>query len=363
MRFRSSLALLVTASVAGACSGARATELDDPIFGGAAPTDPIGAAEQPGAPEPGPGGDDGQGDKGKDKDGGKPADPDETACDDSGLALTATDPFAAAKALGLCKKAPANGSAWGAVDARLVKPDGTPLGRPESFGLLAKLGAALPVAGKAMLALSTGAARGPSDPGYVDDDQGLDKKYTHAATPGLARPSVACPGVTLGAPHDGVMFELRVRVPADARALSFSHQLFTSDYGEYVCSEFADVFGVTMDPKPVGAADGSIVFDPDGNLVSASSASFLGACAPGVHHGITFACPLGEAPLAGTGFEGKAATGWLRTTVPVTGGSVVTLRFALWDSGDGVFDTTVLLDELAFATTPPTSPKPTTVRR
>jgi hypothetical protein len=152
----------------------------------------------------------------------------------------------------------------------------------------------------------------------------------------------------VGAPHDGVALELKVRVPLDARSLSFTHQLFTADTGEYVCTQYNDVFVALMTPKPAGT-DGNVVFDALGDVVGINSASLLRACTPGTHQGIAFACPLGTASLVGTGFDDKAATGWLRTTVPVTGGTEITLRFAIWDSGDGTFDSTVLVDELAFS--------------
>jgi hypothetical protein len=94
------------------------------------------------------------------------------------------------------------------------------------------------------------------------------------------------------------------------------------------------------------------VVDALGDPAGINSPSLLRACTPGVYQGINFACPLGTASLAGTGFDGKSSTGWLRTTVPVTGGTDITLRVAIWDSGDGILDSTVLLDELAFSALP-----------
>jgi hypothetical protein len=75
--------------------------------------------------------------------------------------------------------------------------------------------------------------------------------------------------------------------------------------------------------------------------------------------GKNFACALGYDQLIGTGFDeqsdpfsgtlGSAATGWLVTTAPVENpGAEITLMFAIWDSGDGVLDSTVLLDNFTF---------------
>lgn len=91
------------------------------------------------------------------------------------------------------------------------------------------------------------------------------------------------------------------------------------------------------------------------------SAATRGAC-PGTHEGKYFSCPLGVDSLSGTGFEGHAASGWLTTSAPVTPGSEITIRFAIWDSGDGLLDSTVLIDDFKFsvdgADTAQTKPSP-----
>jgi hypothetical protein len=345
-----------------ACSGASGTELDDAnaLPGGGSSTLP----GEPAASSPAPAGPSGGGastpsvapsDPGK-GDPTSPADPstmpDNVLCD-TGLALVPTDAFDAAKAIGLCTKTTAQATAWGVLDAKLTKPDGSPLTSALSWGLLPKLGTQVPPSGTVMLALSTGAARGPTDLGYHSPTDGFDKGYTHGTPTGHPKTSSLCPAsepVATNA-HDGVALVLKIRVPSTAKSLSFTHQLLTADTGSSVCSQYNDGFVVLMDPKPAGT-NGNIVVDALGDPVGINSPSLLRACTPGVYKGINFACPLGTASLAGTGFDGKSSTGWLRTTVPVTGGTDVTLRFAIWDSGDGILDSTVLLDELAFSALP-----------
>jgi hypothetical protein len=339
-----------------ACTGARETELDDVLGSAAQPTAPgtppatggsstspdhVEDSGSPGEP-PEPNTDGG-------KDSGKPP-VDETLCDD-GLALASTSAYDAAKAIGLCKKVSAGSPGWGVIEAKWSKPDGTAMTTSTSWGLLPKLGSNLAPAGKAMLALSTGTARGPSDPGYQAPVNGYDKGYTHNVPSGQSKKSSACAvaDAAPGSAHDGVALELRIRVPNDAKSMSFTHQFFTADAPSDVCTEFNDAFVAMMEPKPAGT-DGNIVFDSHGDLVGRNSASLLRACAPVTTKGLTFTCPLGTTSLVGTGFDDKAATGWLRTTVPVTSGSEITLKLMVWDSGDGTFDSTALVDELSFST-------------
>ena len=42
-------------------------------------------------------------------------------------------------------------------------------------------------------------------------------------------------------------------------------------------------------------------------------------------------------------------TGWLVTAGNVTGGETITLRIALWDTSDGMFDSIVLLDNFKWS--------------
>jgi hypothetical protein len=40
----------------------------------------------------------------------------------------------------------------------------------------------------------------------------------------------------------------------------------------------------------------------------------------------------------------------------VRGGETITLRFAIWDSGDGFYDSLVLLDAFEWVVRPPVAP-------
>lgn len=282
-----------------------------------------------------------------------------TGCD-VGFTVADVDAMNAARALGLCKVADpgAKGAAkgWGVLSAKWVKPDGTPNEEPLSFGLLPKFGVNEPPEGKTMVAISSGSARDPSMPGYVDLG-GFRKGYTSGAPTGYPKETPACPGVKTGAVHDGVALELEIRVPTNAKSFEVSENFFTVEFPGYVCSKFNDWFVIDLFPKVASYPDGNVAFDASGNPISVNT-GLLQVCKPQVANGRTYDCPLGPDTLVGTGFDGvddpfspapHAATGWLVTKSPVVPGTVARLRFAVWDSSDGNLDSTVLLDDFKWS--------------
>jgi hypothetical protein len=314
-----------------------------------------------------------------------------TGCDKASQ-LASTDPFNAALAIDLCRRTTETAQGpmrtWGVIDAAFVAPDGSnncadensgqtgscaananfPLGH----GNLTKLGVNKPQQGTHMLGLSSGSARDPSDPGY-QNVSGFDKGFTVGAAAGFPAPAPACPGVITGQPHDGAALRLVIRVPTNAKSFSFNENFFSYEFPVYICSQYNDTFVVEMAPPPQGAGvGGNIAFDQSGNPISVNNA-LLQVCDPQVAGGKNFTCPLGSSTLMGTGFgndlsmDGNhAATGWLQTTVnidPSLRGKDITLLFAVWDSGDGILDSTALVDNFQWSTqpgqgTPVTQPSP-----
>lgn len=294
---------------------------------------------------------------GVDEDCSGKADDSPTDCDGS-LALGSTDGVDGAKAIGLCKMQ--NGQSWGLVNARYATADNQPLANfdPQGIGhgILTGFGPNVhPQEGKKLLALSSGTARQPTDSGY-QPVSGFDKGYSNTPPPGFPKESPSCPGVTSGEPHDSAALEVTVKVPSNAKSLSFNLNFYTYEYPDFICSEYNDFFVALLNPPPAMQPDGNISFDAMGNLISVN-AGFLQVCSPTSTGGKTFTCPLGTSQLSGTGFDtdmfgspvqNSAATGWLQTTSPVEPGSTIKLRFAIWDSGDGILDSTVLLDNFTW---------------
>ena len=317
------------------------------------------------------------------------ADDEPSGCDVNSV-LDSTDPYNAALAIDLCRKTTpsATGKArtWGVLDAAFVAPDGSDScpdensGAPGScaasanftlgHGNLTHLGVDKPRQGSHMLGISSGTARDPTDPGYQDVG-GFDKGFTVGAAAGFPTAAPACPGVVTGQPHDGMALRLVIRVPTNAQSFTFNEQFFSYEFPDYICSTYNDTFVVEMAPKLPTLPNGNVAFDQSGNPISVNN-SLLQVCDPQNAGGKNFPCPLGSTSLQGTGFgadtagSNHAATGWLVTTVnvdPSLKGKDITLLFAVWDSGDGILDSTAIIDNVTWSTqpgqnTPVTMPSP-----
>jgi hypothetical protein len=295
---------------------------------------------------------------------------------DSALPLDSADPLDAAKALGLCGDSVVSAKwtmADGAEPPVTMDDPSTPLNE-DVFGLgrgiLTGFGPnVMPREGAQVVAISSGTARRPADPDFAMF--GLDKQYFGAPPFGFPKESPSCGSVITGAPHDAIALELVLKAPDWAKGFAFDFDFYTNEWPVYVCSQFNDFFVSILEPKPAGQLDGNISFDPLGNPISVNAA-FVSVCncagGPPCTAGQsgtpkTYTCERGSDELIGNGFgvdhdgQDHAATSWLTTTAPVEPGSTITLRLAIYDSGDGALDSTTLLDKFRWL---PKSPVITT---
>jgi len=276
---------------------------------------------------------------------------------DGALSTTDTDPVHGAAAIDLCT--PSDGSSEGLVEAAYGNSDfSSPLSSLTNgllgVGLLASFGPnVVPQVGARMLALSSGTARAPSDSGYVAPGQGFSKQFSSPAPPGFPAPIGACDPAS-GTVWDSAALRVTLVAPTWANSYRFDFKFYTTDYPNYVCTAYNDQFLVLASAPPVGSLNGDIALDAALDPITVNSSDFLTECGPGG----SYSCPLGAAELAGTGFEGGAATPWLRTTAPIGGGDTLTLTFLIFDSSDGTYDATALID--AFAWSPASVAGPST---
>jgi hypothetical protein len=258
---------------------------------------------------------------------------------DGAIALTTGDPMDGARAMGLCKVA-ANAQDWGVTNVEWVRANGNATNtNTNQFGVQWGFGTNLAaLEGDQTFVMSTGRARviGQANACGMESCTGVGNG---TAPPGFPQAVPGC-GVS-NLIRDDVGLEVTLRAPTNAVGYAFSFSFYSFEYPEWVCDIYNDQFIAYVSPAPVGAINGNISFDENSNPVSVNIAYF-DVCA---------GCPLGTAEMAGTGFNqwnDAGATSWLETTAPVTGGQEITIRFAIWDTGDAFFDSTVVIDNFRW---------------
>jgi hypothetical protein len=307
---------------------------------------------------------------------GKILQPNEPTACDKALGPVLNNLFDGARAMGLCKvQVDEDSKKWGVISAGISDISAPPLGGgikatgkalEHAFGLLPNLGPkTLAREGERLFALSTGIARAPGQPGWteVSDPKNYSKNYSSGQPNGFPKATAGCE--TAGTPNDGVAFDLKIRVPTNARSLRFKYRYFGHDYPQYTCSSLNDVFSVMMSPSPLKVGDpmadgqnlsANITFEKNPangtkKTIGINNEIFLSACEPGASKGVYPNCKAGNgAQLEGSGFEGNGATSWLVNQTNVPPGEIIFLRFAIWDSGDGIFESTVVVDDFEWST-------------
>ncbi|MBK7188706.1 MAG: choice-of-anchor L domain-containing protein [bacterium] len=248
---------------------------------------------------------------------------------------------------------------WGLISASLRRRPATGAPDPAQFAASAAFGSGfLPRAGGNLAVLSTGTARDADQPAHVPPAPGFSDATNQSLPPtdftaprgNRLASSPFCTAVSaLNPVNDVVLLSLQLRVPSNADALIFDHAFFASQFPE-VCDQFNDHFlALLYSSAPGLPADRNIALDALGNPVTVQTA-FFRSCTPVAGQ----PCPDGTAALAGTGFDpaNDATTGWNTSTAPVIPGETITLMFTIFDVGDHLFDSTVLIDNLSWHVMP-----------
>lgn len=289
------------------------------------------------------------------------------SCDD-GAGSSASD---FARAMGICDDASERG--FGLVSATFTRGYArTDAPKTEQHGVLSKFGNVLrPREGKMLGVLSTGfaqefdgAQQAPFAPGK--DWWGSIGGSNGAVPPGFPKAAGSCPQST--EVNDVINLKLQLTAPKNATGIKFDFNFHSSEWPEYICSEFNDGFLAYLSAKGFnGGKPDNISFDAKKNPVSVNN-GFFDRCTPQTKTGCsgereaTSLCPGGAAELAGTGYGIEAsacglltkkatkggATGWLSSQAPVEPGETFTLELMIWDTGDGGLDSSVLLDNFQW---------------
>jgi hypothetical protein len=314
---------------------------------------------------------------------------------DAGLPSNPSSAATYALALDLCRTAveapPANERTWGVIDGALTLADGT--GEPDavSRSIRSSFGSNNPPRfGNALAILSTGGAAAPGqvEPEHLPFQIGASRGTRSGLPASWLAANGGEPPIAPGCPvlnhrfdaADSTLLRLRIRVPSNARSFRLAAKHFDADYPEFACSPYNDFFLVLLDSSfagtPANPADGNLaVVDGIGvgvNLVQGSSGLFQDCqngptgCASTAVDGVYASC-VGTDGLLGTGFDlafppGQGgepsycspseltggATAWLAVRGNVVPGETIELRIAIWDVGDGSWDSSVLLDDFRW---------------
>ena len=298
-----------------------------------------------------------------------------------------------AKAMGVCTKASEAG--YGLVSATITRGNGQQPS-PNQHSVMPKFGDVVkPREGGKLVVLSTGYAQefdGAAGTPFGGEEKGsgfLDppKQYGKgwdANNQGAANALPAgFPKAASGCDQDSKVFDvvnvkLEMKAPPNAAGVKFDFNFFSGEWPAYICSKFNDGFIAYLSaPGFNNGKPDNISFDSQKNPVSVNN-GFFDRCTPGVLTGCaqdglgnpvakrgTSTCPAGPGELGGTGFGivknwceihgsggspsvNGGSTGWLTSQAPIKGGDTFTIEFIIWDTGDGAFDSSVLLDNFAF---------------
>lgn len=319
-------------------------------------------------------------------------------CDDGLPFYGSADDFA--KTLGLCKRATgANDPGWGVISASYTRGHtSTAAPADGQHGILPTFGDVIKAReGKNLGILSTGWARpyndlvenqcdalgnGEGTSGKGCFKQGLVMQagtpVLNATPPGYPKPANGC--AVSDQIFDPITVKLTVKVPKNVQGFSVDFDFWSGEWPDYVCTRYNDGFLIYLQSSAFnGGKPENIAFDAKGNALSVNN-GFFDRCTANTQTGCRGEPPFGTSTcggdvseLKGTGFlaenrycneqtsTGGGATGWLTTSAPVTPGEIITLEFAIWDTGDPKFDSSVLLDHFVWTPTP-TEPSTTRVR-
>jgi len=310
---------------------------------------------------------------------------------DMGLQSNTGDALDFVRAMDICQTSGLTSRRWGVIDASMQLADGSGSPNPQGHAVRPGFGTVmLPQHGGSIVVLSSGAAADSNDvnPAFVPGtatQHGQTSNFPQdwfTANGNMLPNITGCPGPSGNIANDPEMLTMRLRVPSNAKSFSVKVNFFSHEYPEYTCTQYNDFFVVLLDSMyagdPANPADKNLAFYtnpttmeriPVGvNLAYGNTGLFTschngtGGCSGSPQYPFTISTCLDDgAQLPGTGFDVPSSfacdatqtsgggTGWLTTSGNVVGGEIITLRFAIWDTSDPVYDSTVLIDDFEWS--------------
>lgn len=192
--------------------------------------------------------------------------------------------------------------------------------------------------------------------------------------------SMTDPFVGGASAYNAMTYTLKLKAPKGAGGFRLHHVFFSQEYDEYVGSNFNDKFYIILRAGSTNGGKPTVINytkcrDPEQHhdFVCSPGMQFCNPRQRYCYIAINTAaseccwldgCPNGKAKtnISGTGFSCASAqdqdtansgssTGWLTTEWPIEPGEVFEITFHVHDTGDGIYDSAVLLDGLRFVET------------
>ncbi len=206
--------------------------------------------------------------------------------------------------------------------------------------------------------LSTGVVADEKDPGFVSPQPGTAFANSTRHPAPLQDVHDACDALPdSDTVYDEVFLDLTIRAPTNAKGAVFDWMFLSAEYPEHVGSQFNDSFLALVDGR---AFQGNAAFDGGAHRVTVNSVHFDACDSAEVCPMVKNACARLPDELDGTGYELHdgdgarvgAGTGWLGSQFAVARGDVVKLRLAIFDGGDHLVDSAVVLDGFGWTLVP-----------
>lgn len=234
-----------------------------------------------------------------------------------------------------------------------------------TFAAMQRFGASsndlAPQFGGSYAVMATGPATGTSHSVQLGSVSGTDKFASDSQTPIF----------------DAMEWTIRLKAPPNANGFSVRYVYFSEEYDDFIGTQYNDKFYMLVKAGSTNSGSPTVINfaacrDPE-SYYDFVCGQGMQHCNPGQRYcyvAINTAmseccwhggCPNGGArtDITGTGFECASdqssdsaargsSTGWLETQWPIEPNEEFELTFHIHDSGDGIFDSAVILDRVVF---------------
>jgi len=156
-------------------------------------------------------------------------------------------------------------------------------------------------------------------------------------------------GGRYGYPRDESNLEMTLQVPAFMHYLYYDVQFFSSEYPEYVGTQYNDKLTITVNSPSQGSSE--YVFDVNSGYFVLDSNNIAGTgfdifARSGYPSGVDYVDTNPRSPGADAGASDLIPIGGI--THPVSPNEQITINFNLKDAGDNLFDSGAFIDNLMF---------------